>query len=122
MISLVSVTVTSLVQLSELVIIDIEDTAPQLLCEFRSPWPMIGISEFVQSSRVVQDSKELYYLGISPCFFCQSQAVLKHTSPVRHAVIAAERQGVIFQYRFQYECDVHVHFGYFASADRLAEA
>lgn len=47
----------------------------------------------------------------------QSQTILNDSSPVRNAMIAVERQGVIFESGLEDEWNVQDHtFGYFASA------
>lgn len=93
----VRVTLASTKQKSELVVVEIEYVATQFGGEGSSPWPVVGIGDFVDSARVVENGEQGNDFDVRTCFLCQLEAVLKDSCPVRNTVVAAQWQGVVFE-------------------------
>ena len=105
----VRVAVARLEQQPELMVFEIENAAPQIQSEFSRSWAVLRISHFVLPPRVMENSKELHDLNIGSGLFGQSQAVFENSGPVRHAMIAVERQGVIFEDGSKDRSEVNCH-------------
>lgn len=92
----------------ELVVIEIEDAPTQFGGELSGSWSVVGIGDFVDPARVVKNGEQGDDIDLRTCFFCQSEAILKDSGPVRNAVIAPERECVIFENGVENGEEVHV--------------
>lgn len=97
MISLVRVALTSSEEQSELVVVEIEHVASKLGGELGSPRAVVGIGDFVESARVVENGEQGDDFDVRSGLLSQSATVFEDSGPVRHAVIAAQWQGVVFE-------------------------
>ena len=68
---------------------------------------MFRISDFIDAARVVQDGKQRDDFDVCSGLLSQSQAILQNSCPVRNAVVAAERQGVVFKDGVEDWLEVH---------------
>lgn len=103
---LVRVSVAGFVQQANSFVVEIENDATQFHRKLSRPWTMLGISNFVLPPGIVEDGEQLHDLDIGPGFFRQLHSVLKYPCPVRNAMIANERQGVVLQHGFHNKRDV----------------
>lgn len=96
-IPLVRVALASSEEQPELVVAEIEDAASKFGGELGSPWPVVGVGDFVDPARVVENGEQGDDFDVRTCFLCQLEAVLKDSCPVRNTVVAAQWQGVVFE-------------------------
>lgn len=94
---LVRVPFAGSIQQSELVIVEIDHAPSQVGGEGGSPWPVVEIGDFVDSARVMENGEQGDDFDVRSGLLSQSPPIFKNPCPVRHAVIAVEREGVIFE-------------------------
>lgn len=97
MIGFVRVALARSIQQPKLVVVEIENTASKLGGELSGTRSMFRISDLVDPPRIVQDGEQGDDIDARSGHLSQFQAILKNPCPMSHAVIAAERQGVVFE-------------------------
>lgn len=97
----VGMTRTGPVQKSKLVVVKFERGTPKLHGKPGRPWTMLGIGDFVDPPRVVEDGKQSHDFDVGCRLLGQAETVFKHPCPVRHAMIALQRKGIVAEDRLQ---------------------
>lgn len=107
-ISFVRVTLAGSEEQPELMVVEIEHVASKFGGKLGSPRPVVGIGNFVDSPRVVENGEQGNDFEVGSGLLGQPQAIFKDSCPVRNAVIAAQRQGVVFEDGVKDRDEIHV--------------